>query len=53
MDTYVNWKSSAPNNWKWETLKSLVSRAFDICSTDEYLKEELEHMQTFFHHRNN
>ena len=34
-------------------LKTLVTRAFKICSTDAYLKEELEHTQTVFHHRNN
>ena len=49
----LNWKSFAPNNWKWGTLKTLVTRSFDICSTDEYLKEELEHIQRFSHHRNN
>ena len=48
-DIYINWKSFAPNNWKWGTLK----RAFDLRSTDKYLKEELEHIRTVFHHRNN
>ena len=52
-DIYTNWKSFPPNNWKWRTLKTLVTRAFDICSTDEYLKEELEHKRQGFHHRNN
>ena len=28
-------------------------RSFGRCSTDEYLKEELEHIWTVFHHRNN
>ena len=51
-DIYVNWKSFAPNNWKWGTLKTLVTRAFDICLTDEYLKESLEHIWNVFHHRN-
>ena len=51
-DIYINWKSFAPNNWKWGTLKTLVTRAFDICSTDDHLKEELEHIRTVFHHRN-
>ena len=32
---------------------SIISRAVDICSTDEYLKEELEHIRKVFHHRNN
>ena len=52
-DIYINWKSFAPNNWKWGTLKTLVTRAFDICSTDEYFKEELQHIGTVFHHRKN
>ena len=52
-DIYINWKSFAPNNWKWGTLKTLVTRAFDIRSADEYLKEELEHVRTVFHYRNN
>ena len=37
-----------------ENIKNLSNyRAFDLCSTDKYLKEELEHMRTVFHHRNN
>ena len=52
-DINTNWGSFARNNWKWGTLKTLVTRSFDICSTDEYLKEELEHIRTGFHHRNN
>ena len=52
-DIYINWKSFAPNKWKWGTLKTLVARAFDISSTDEYLKEELEHIRTVFNHKNN
>ena len=45
-------KSFARNNCKWGTLKTLVTKAFDMCSTDEYLKEQLEHMHPVFHHRN-
>ena len=33
---YINWKSLAPNNWKWGTLKTLVARAYNICSNDYY-----------------
>ena len=40
-DLYINWKFFSPNNWKWGTLKTLVSRTYDICSTEKYLKEEL------------
>ena len=52
-DLYINWKSFSPNNWKWGTLKTLVSRAYDICSTEKYLKEELNHIETVFKHQNN
>ena len=38
-DVYINWKSFTPNNWRCGPLKTLVTRAFDICSTDKYLKE--------------
>ena len=41
-DIYINWKWFAPNDWKWGTLKTLVTRAFDIFSTDECLKEDTE-----------
>ena len=36
-DIYINWKSFAPNNWKWRTLKTLVRRSHDVCSSDYYL----------------
>ena len=49
---YINWKSFALNHWKWRILKTLVTRAVDLCPTDEYLKEELEHIETALHHRN-
>ena len=52
-DIYINWKPFAPNNWKWGILKTLVTRAFDIFSTDEYWKEEIENIQKVSHHRNN
>ena len=50
---YINWKSFSSNNWKWGTLKTLVLRAYDICSTGKYLKEELNHIETVFKHQNN
>ena len=39
--------------WKRGELKTLVTRAFDICSNDEYLEEELEDTGKVFFHRNN
>ena len=51
-DLYINWKSFSPHNWKWGTLKTLVARAYDICSTEKYLKEELNYIKTGFKHQN-
>ena len=51
-DLYINWKSFSPNNWKWGTLKTLVSRTYDICSTEKYLKEEFNYIETVFKHQN-
>ena len=51
-DLYINWKSFSPNNWKWGTIKTLFSRGYDICSTEKYLKEELNHIETVFKHQN-
>ena len=51
-DIYINWKSFAPNNWKWETLKRLVRRAYDVCSSDYYLGCELQHLKKVFHEQN-
>ena len=31
---YMHWTSFAPSNWKWGTLKTLVCRAYETCSTD-------------------
>ena len=36
-DLYINWKPFSSNNWKWGTLKTLVLRTYDICSTGKYL----------------
>ena len=44
--------SFSPNNWKRGTLKTLVSRAYDICSTEKYLKEEFSYIGTVFKHQN-
>ena len=41
-DIYMNWNSFAPKTWKMRTLKSLIERAFLICSTEEFLNEELK-----------
>ena len=44
----MNWHSFAPKTWKTKTLKSLIQRAFLICSTEELLNEELKHFEKGF-----
>ena len=51
-DICINWKSLAPNNWKWGTLKTLVRRAYDVCSSDYYLDCKLQHLKKVFYEQN-
>ena len=39
---YLHWDSFAPKNWKHSTLRSILTRAYKICSTKELLDEELK-----------
>ena len=50
---YIHWNSFPPNNWKWETLNTLVSSAYETCSTDEYLGDQLKHIRGTFNEINN
>ena len=52
-DIYVNWNSFQPNSWKWGTFITLVTRPFEICSTDKFLEEEIEYFRAVFYHQNN
>ena len=52
-DIYMNWHSFAPKTWKTGTLKSLIERATLICSIEELLKEELEHLEKVLREKNN
>ena len=38
---YIHWKFFAPPIWKLSTLHSIITRAYRICSTQEYLEVEL------------
>ena len=51
-DIYMNWHYFAPKTWKMGTLKSLIERAFLICSTEELLNEELKHLEKVFREKN-
>ena len=47
-DVYLNWNAHAPNIWKTATVRSLVKRAFTICSNDTSLNAELNHLTNVF-----
>ena len=39
-DIYLNWKSFSPCSWKRGNLKTIITRAFLICSITDFLKEK-------------
>ena len=47
-DIYLNWNTFAPASWKRRTSRTLVQRAYLVCSTETYLKEELTHLEKIF-----
>ena len=52
-DVYLNWYSFCPREWKRGTFRSLVQRAYIICSSSHLLKEELKHLEEVFVMKNN
>ena len=51
-DLYLHWDSFSPISWKQGTLKSLISRAYMICSNQGLLEKELKHLKSTFHKKN-
>ena len=47
-DMYLHWQSFSPTTWKEGTLQTLVSRAFKVCSNDQLLKNEIQHLKKVF-----
>lgn len=45
---YLHWNSFAPKTWKRSTLRSILTRAYKICSTNELLDKELKHIEKEF-----
>ena len=45
---YLHWNSFAPNTSKCGTLRSIITRAYDVCSNDEFLKQELSKTKADF-----
>ena len=52
-DIYLNWAAFVPVSWKRGTLRTLVQRAYLVCSTEIYLKEELIHLEKVFIEKSN
>ena len=48
-DLYIQWNSFTPISWKRGTLKSLISRAYMVCSNETLLEKELKHLKHVFH----
>ena len=49
---YLHWSSFCPNSWKHGSLRSIISRAFDICSNEELLHIEIEVIKKEFLQKN-
>ena len=45
---YLHWHSFAPKSWKISTLKSMILRAYKICSNDVYRNQELKNISEIF-----
>ena len=46
---YLQWDSFTPISWKRGTLKSLISRAYFVCSSETLLEKEPKHLKHVFH----
>ena len=51
-DVYLHWNSISPNSCKVGILKTLLLRAFVICSNEQLLNKEIEHVRNVFHDTN-
>ena len=47
-DLYLHWDAFAPVSWKWGALKTLVNRAYLVCSNKELLHNELAYLKSVF-----
>ena len=44
-DIYVHWNSFTPFQWKYSTLKTLVYRAYIVCSVNQHIEFELNYLR--------
>ena len=47
-DIYLNWNSFSAKSWKPGTLRTVIKRAYVICSTTDLLQKELDHISFVF-----
>ena len=47
-DIYLHWNAFAPIKWKRGTLRTLLIRAFNNCSSIDLLEKEIEHLHHVF-----
>ena len=52
-DIYLNWNSHAPTKWKRGTLRTILSCAYTIYSSERYFHEEIKYIQSTFKRVNN
>ena len=52
-DVYLNWNTYAPTTWKRGTLRTILSHAYTICSSETYLNEEIKYIGSTFEKVNN
>ena len=51
-DVYLHWNSFSPHSLKVGTLKTLLLRAFVVCSNEQQLNRKTEHLRNMLHHIN-
>ena len=51
-DLCLHWHAFAPIYWKRGTVRTLVNRAYIICSNNNYLQQEIKHLERVFHTQN-
>ena len=52
-DMYLNWNSFSPDTWKKSTFRTLIERAYVICSTPKLRRKEINHLKYVFRDYNN
>ena len=52
-EIYLNWNVFVPDTWKRGILKTLVERAYIVCSTNGLLPKELKYFVNVFRETNN